>query len=119
MMKDGNHITIAEQKELGCMGCPHLIIIPEQMIEFCNLPKNECSRGEDDIDCYGTDEIICPHCGYSFGVDSWEFFKDNSTTEIQIKCDECLKEFDCKPEYSVQYYSTTINKDDMALRIKQ
>lgn len=39
-----------EQEERGCMGCMHYIIIPEQLIEYCDLDGNECTHGNDDYE---------------------------------------------------------------------
>ena len=45
-----------EQKERGCMGCPHLIIIPSQLTEYCDLDGDECTHGKDASEC--TIEIL-------------------------------------------------------------
>lgn len=54
-----------------------------------------------DIDCSGTDEIVCPYCGYQFS-DSGEL-ADYGGGETQ--CDECNKNFLFEPDYSVSYCS--------------
>jgi hypothetical protein len=48
MMKDGNSISITEQNRRGCLGCKHYVIIPEQLVEFCDLSANKCTYGEAD-----------------------------------------------------------------------
>ena len=65
--------------------------------------------GKTMIDCWGTDEIVCPYCGESFGLDSWEVFIDEMTKTATLDCDKCGKTFTCAPEYSVQYYSAKLS----------
>ena len=36
-----------EQEERGCIRCIHLIIIPSQLTEYCDLVGDECTHGED------------------------------------------------------------------------
>jgi len=59
------------------------------------------------IECWGTDEVVCPHCGYEYS-DSQEFIKDNNPDIGKITCDGCGLEFKCEGEYSVVYYSEKI-----------
>ena len=43
-----------------------------------------------EIDCWNTDEIVCPYCGAVHG-DSWEFGKGEDIGEMN--CDYCGREF--------------------------
>ena len=47
-----------------------------------------------------TDEIVCPYCGYEF-EDSYEVGENG--LEFKMDCYECEKEFNCCPNYSVNY----------------
>lgn len=57
---------------------------------------------EEEIDCEGTDEIVCPYCGYEHG-DSWEASNSGEDT-----CSSCGKSFFYERETTVKY-STTKN----------
>lgn len=57
-----------------------------------------------EINCSGTDEVVCPHCGYEFS-DSWDFGFNGREMDIQCGNPECEKVFSCEPDYSVVYYS--------------
>ena len=35
-----------EEDRRGCSGCPNHIIIPSQMVEYCELKDNKCTYGE-------------------------------------------------------------------------
>jgi hypothetical protein len=48
----------------------------------------------------GTDEIVCPYCGYEHG-DSWEFAERASAGECD--CDGCGKRFRWTQEIAVTY----------------
>lgn len=50
-----------------------------------------------DVECRGTDEIVCPHCGYEH-ADSWELADSGST-----ECVECAREFDFARDVVVTY----------------
>lgn len=56
--------------------------------------------GMAEIDCTGTEEIVCPWCGEECG-DSWEYTDKNNTE----KCYSCGKEFSYEREYSCTYSS--------------
>lgn len=58
---------------------------------------------KEEIDCYATDEITCPHCGNEF-TDSWECEDEGNHT-----CDECGKEFSHNRDICVTY--STFKKD--------
>lgn len=60
---------------------------------------------EKEIDCLGTDEIVCPHCGHEHG-DSWEYFTHGNGNEREADCVECEKRFLVSAEYSVTYFSS-------------
>lgn len=55
---------------------------------------------EKSIDCEGTNEIVCPHCGYEHR-DSWELERDDGDTE----CHSCEKPFQYSRLTSVTYSS--------------
>lgn len=57
----------------------------------------------EEIDCSGTDEAVCPHCGFTY-PDSWEFVRKDPI-EFSQDCDGCGKTFKCRPEYEVTYFS--------------
>lgn len=61
-----------------------------------------------EIICEGTDEIVCPYCGYEFR-DSWEIFLDGECIAT-LDCPECEKEFSVKPNWDVTYYSSKIEE---------
>ncbi len=56
------------------------------------------SKTPSDLDCFGTDNIVCPWCGYE-NLDSWEFDVDSGDTE----CHECEKPFRYEREISITY----------------
>jgi transcription elongation factor Elf1 len=58
---------------------------------------------DQEIDCWGTDEVVCPYCGHKHS-DSHEFFGDTHNS-ADIECNECGKKFHCEAEYSVDYTS--------------
>lgn len=64
----------------------------------------------DDIECEGTDEVVCPYCGYEFEA-SWEFFQDHSNT-TDIECMGCDKTFECEQEVVVSYTTSKKEKTD-------
>ena len=51
------------------------------------------------IEHNGTDEIVCPHCGYEHG-DSWEH---NDGDAGESECDGCKKPFKWVRDISVTY----------------
>lgn len=63
----------------------------------------------EEIDCWGTDEIVCPHCGYEYS-ESHEYLQDNMPTQLKLNCENCSGVFICTPEYSLAYYSEIIQK---------
>ena len=40
-------MTLDEEERRGCNGCIHHIIVPEQLCEYCDLPDDECTHGDD------------------------------------------------------------------------
>ena len=56
-----------------------------------------------EIEHEGTDEVVCPYCGYKYG-DSWEF-SDNTD---ELICDECNKKFNMSRNISVDYTTSKI-----------
>lgn len=54
---------------------------------------------DDEIDCFYTDEIVCPYCGYEF-MDSFE-----KADSGDVQCDECCQMFHFERETSVAYSS--------------
>ena len=69
------------------------------------------SELEKEILCQSTDEVICPHCGYSLR-DSWDLQDDHG----KLECDECGKEFEYYRQNLGVVYSTykTEKKDETA-----
>ncbi len=61
-----------------------------------------------EIDHWHTGEVVCPHCGYTYG-DSVEFFPSSSST-TRITCDGCHKKFEAEQEIDV-YYTTSKLKE--------
>ena len=55
-----------------------------------------------EIDCEGTDEVVCPHCGHEHS-DSSEFFGRHEDAEVE--CSECEKWFWVTRDVSVSYTS--------------
>lgn len=66
--------------------------------------RSRCSRKEPKIDHEGTNEIVCPWCGYTH-CDSWER-RDEDDTE----CSDCGKPFYYSRDTWVSY-STSKNED--------
>jgi len=55
-----------------------------------------------EIDCDGTEEIVCPFCGYVHG-DSWKF-RSNQQEDLGLyDCANCEKEFYVNREVRVTY----------------
>lgn len=63
--------------------------------------------GEDPEEQYGTDNIICPYCGYE-NEDSWE--ADES--DEHYECPNCGSYFSYEREVSVSYYSSPVEKNE-------
>lgn len=49
-----------------------------------------------EIDCSGTDNMICPYCGKEIEVDDFD-------PKGKQNCHHCDKNFECEPDYSVTY----------------
>lgn len=63
----------------------------------------------EEIDCWATDNIVCPCCAYEIKEDCWEYFPtDEHETSTHIECPECDKTFFCEREYSVTYSSSVM-----------
>lgn len=58
-----------------------------------------------ELDCWHTDLITCPYCGYK-DQDSWEV-----TESGIITCGECNKDFFTERNVFVYYSSFKLNKD--------
>ena len=58
----------------------------------------------DEIDCWLTDAIVCPYCGFEFG-DCWEFGDSG-----RVDCDSCGQDFEFEAEHSVRYTSRKIER---------
>lgn len=56
-----------------------------------------------DIDCFCTDEVVCPHCG-NVHSESYEFF-DRTDAEVEVTCTECERDFRASRDVSVSYSS--------------
>ena len=56
----------------------------------------------DDIDCYGTDDIVCPWCGAH--MEATDFCLDGRAEDYD--CDDCDRTFYVEPDYSVTYTTT-------------
>ena len=52
-------------------------------------------------ECYGSDEIVCPHCGHKH-EESWAWHEEDGSS-FDMDCEECLKGFWVDIEYSVSY----------------
>jgi len=59
------------------------------------------------IDCSYTDEIVCPHCGYSH-TESYEFFVNNGECADGCSCSDCGREFDATREVSITYSTVAV-----------
>lgn len=79
--------------------------------EMQETVEQEGTEEHPEIDCRGTDEIVCPYCGYVFG-DSWEEkFEHGNAKEITCpNYPDCHEVFICEPEYSVVYYTVKKKK---------
>ena len=62
-----------------------------------------------EMECDGTDEVLCPYCGHEH-CDSGEFFTNRTSTEIE--CDECGKAFLCSQNIVVSYTTSKKEKND-------
>ncbi len=61
----------------------------------------------DEIDCWRTDEIVCPHCGEQF-TDSWEYGDAEDIGDVE--CGECDKTFYVRREIDISYTSEKIEE---------
>lgn len=62
---------------------------------------------EQEIDCEGTDEVVCPYCGHEHS-DSYELFRNSCGVREDITCLGCEKTFRARADYSVTYYSEKV-----------
>ena len=60
-----------------------------------------------EIDCQCTDEVVCPHCGYSH-TESYEFFIDNGECADGCSCSDCGMEFNASRSVSVTYNTAKV-----------
>jgi sarcosine oxidase delta subunit len=70
----------------------------------------------EDIDCEGTDEVVCPYCGYVHS-DSWELGGDSG----EDRCSGCEKFFSWTRNVSVSYSTSKDcekNKEEHEWRTK-
>ena len=58
--------------------------------------------GTEKYDTWGTDKMICPHCGHVVDDTDYNGSQDSTGT---CDNDECGKEFDLEIEYSATYYT--------------
>lgn len=65
----------------------------------CHEKRVEKRIAEFDGDTDGTDEIVCPHCGYECS-DSWE------KSEGVRECGDCGREYEVEREVTVTYSTT-------------
>lgn len=60
---------------------------------------------------FGTDDIVCPHCGHVLVCDeSYFWVEDYSTEKIRCENPECNQEFNCEARTEISYWSTVIAK---------
>lgn len=53
--------------------------------------------------CWGTDEVVCPHCGHVHS-DSYEWIRDSgNNNEAEVDCCDCGKTFFMEWDWSVSY----------------
>jgi hypothetical protein len=64
--------------------------------------KRQLEEAKEEIDCQGTDDIVCPYCGYS-----WE--NDGEDPSGENQCGECEKFFEVEANYDVTYYSRKLD----------
>lgn len=90
---------------------------------MCYTCKREVAREEaaeeirsgETTSTFAEDEVICPWCGYRYGVDElgyadWpEFFEDG---EHDIVCDECGKPFTLTVNVSYSYDTERAEDED-------
>ena len=61
-----------------------------------------------EIDHEYTDELVCPHCGYTY-LDSHEFFRHAVSNHVaEIECEHCNMKFSAEVEYSATYCTEKI-----------
>lgn len=60
-----------------------------------------------EIDTDGTDNIICPHCGYE-DHDSWE--AGEGAEEFDEWCDRCGKKMHVTRHFTISYSSEKLEK---------
>ena len=60
---------------------------------------------DDDFDCDGTHNIICPWCGYHYD-DTTDFCRSGRSEEYD--CDNCEKPFLVEPDYDVTYSTSKV-----------
>lgn len=66
----------------------------------------------EEIDCSGTEEIVCPHCGYEHS-DSWDMWgTDCNNNEEEMKCHSCEMTFGCERDFTVDYTSSKLTRDE-------
>lgn len=62
--------------------------------------------GQKEIYHCGTDEVVCPYCGYEYS-DSWTFNEDG-VQQGEEQCAECGEKFMFETEYSASYITAKI-----------
>lgn len=61
----------------------------------------------DDIDCWGTDEAVCPYCGNEEDS-SHEFFDGSHRDTTTASCSACDKDYELSRDFSVTYTSRRV-----------
>lgn len=118
---DGIEPIAVTDKEIE-MG--ELLIINNIAYTICSLPdkgdkfqtayvervKNQSVfvDGKEPKEHYGTDNIICPYCGYEY-EDSWEY----DESDEHYECINCGSYFSYEREVSVKYYSSPVEKNEL------
>lgn len=64
---------------------------------------------ENDLDCWITDEIVCPLCKHKFS-DSWEYELDGDDS-TEVECENCGKDFLVTISVTVNYTSKPITDE--------
>lgn len=65
---------------------------------------------KEQIDCWRTDEVVCPYCGFEH-TDSWEWFSGAANyNSKKIECEDCNRKFEAEADQRT-YYSTSKIED--------
>lgn len=74
--------------------------------EFADAVAQAREERRVEHDTQATDDIVCPHCGYS-DPDSFEHHRDHQGMPLGIKteCGKCEQPFEFDVEYTPTYWS--------------